>query len=105
MSGGPGRVDQLDADRHDTERFAFGRVDLADVGKLVVAGGGRVDRGDPLMVEHLLERGVAGDLGDAGQDVVALAVESDQRATLMLRRLESLTRISVVLRSVAIRSK
>lgn len=57
------------------------------------------------MVEHLLERGVAGDLGDAGQDVVALAVESDQRATLMLRRLESLTRISVVLRSVAIRSK
>jgi hypothetical protein len=32
------------------------------------------------VVEHLVEAGVAGDAGDAGEDVVALAAEPDQRA-------------------------
>jgi len=50
------------------EGFALGGIDLADVRELLVAGGQRVDRGDGLVVEHLVEAGVASDAGDVGTD-------------------------------------
>src|SRR5205823_3162303 len=48
-SGGTGWVDQFDADGDDAKSFALGRIDLADVGQLLLARGQRVDRGDFLV--------------------------------------------------------
>jgi methyltransferase of ATP-grasp peptide maturase system len=79
-----GWIDEFDAEGDDAEGFAFGGIDLADVGQLFLAGGQRVYRGDKLVVEHLVEGGVARDAGDAGEDFVALAAEPDQRPFLDL---------------------
>lgn len=105
ISCAPGWVDEFDPDGDDAEGFAFGWVDLADVGELFLAGGQWVDRGDRFPVEHLIEVAVAGDTCDAGKDLVALAANRISDPSLMFLRLESLTRISVVLRPVAMRSK
>lgn len=39
-----GWIDEFNADGDDAEGFAFGRIDLADVGQLLLASGQRVDR-------------------------------------------------------------
>jgi hypothetical protein len=36
--------------------------------------------GDGLVVEHVVEAGVAGDVGDAGEDFVVAAAEPDEAA-------------------------
>jgi hypothetical protein len=100
-----GWVEEFEANGHDAECFALGGIDLADVGQLLLAGGQWVDRGDFLVVEHFVEVGVAGDAGDAGEDFVALTPNRISDPVLIFLRLESLTRISVVLRPEEIRLK
>lgn len=53
-------VDQLDADGQAPQRFLVRRVDVPDVGQLLLAGRVGVDLGEPFGVHEFLERGVLG---------------------------------------------
>jgi len=100
-----GWVEQPNADGHHAQSLALGRIDLADVGQLLFAGGGRIHAGHRLVIEHLPEAAVPDDAGDAVRISSARQRNRINEPSVILWRLESLNRISVVLRPEAIRPK
>jgi hypothetical protein len=72
----------LHTPQHYNEDIAFPTTHTnstkADVGELFLAGRQRIDRGDRLVVEHLVKGVVAGHADDAGEHLVALAAEPDE---------------------------